>query len=129
MPPKEKPVESSQDVTSLVAVMKDMMAMQQRAMLNQQQAMADQQQANMQETKLLREAIAGFPLTAYVNVGDDGIPDHQNNPETSSLSAPKFSVEQPPVLSESPTLRDFKAWREQWDDYYLITTSRSYVSL
>ena len=128
MPPKEKPVESSQDVTSLVAVMKDMMAMQQRAMLNQQQAMADQQQAYMQEMKLLCEAIARHPLTTYVNVGDDGIPDRQNTPKTSSVSAPKISVKQPPVLSESMTLPNFKAWRKQWDDYYLIT-SRLYASL
>ena len=109
-------------MTSLVAVMKDIMAIQQRAMLKQQQA-------HMQEMKLLCEAIAGCLPTVSVDVGDDGIPDHQNTPETSSVSAPKFSVKQPPVLSESMTLRDFKAWREQWDDYYLITTSRSYVSL
>ena len=42
-------------------------------------------------------------------------------PETSSVSAPKFSVNQPQVLYESTTLRDFKAWKKQWDDYYLST--------
>ena len=113
MPCKEKPVESSQDVTSLVAVIMDMMAMHQCARLKQQQAMADQQQAHMQEIKLLREAIAGCSPTVYVNVGDDGIPESQNTPETSSVSAPQFLVKQPPVLSESATLQDFKAWREQ----------------
>ena len=93
----------------MVAVMKDMMAMQKHAMLKQQQAVADQQQAHMQEMKLLCEAIAGCPPTAYVNVGDDGIPDRQNTPETSSVSAPKLFVKQPPVLSESTTLWNFKA--------------------
>ena len=58
---KEKSTESSQDIASLVAVMKAMMAMLQRDMADQQKAMmamqqhstADQQQPHMQEMKLL----------------------------------------------------------------------------
>ena len=74
MPRKEKPAESSQDVTSLVAVMKDMMAMQQRTMIKQQQVMADKQQVHMQEMKLVCEAIAGRLPTAYVDIGDKDPP-------------------------------------------------------
>ena len=113
MPHKLKAAESSQDLTLLVAVMKDIMAMQQCAMLNQQQAVADQQQAHVQEIKLLRDA------TAYVHVGDGCIPDRQNTPETSSVSAPKFSVKQSQVLSESTTLWDSR----HGENNGMITTS------
>jgi len=83
MPPKEKPVVSSQYVVWVVAIIKDMEDMQQLAMVDQQ--------AQMQEMKLLREAIAGCLPTVCVDI-DDGVPYCQNIPETSPVSSTATSL-------------------------------------